>query len=289
MTMTTITRCLSQVCDELNIPYEFMDGNQALMCLKFGSKRHFVINNTLGLNSDIHQHLMRDKYYAYRLLSPKIFMPVTYSYCDPDPSYKFFKHATFLDLNQIADDILGRLACPVIVKRNSGTQAKNVYLCQDRQQIQSALTRIYSKQQIEYDHVAIAQEYIKPKHEYRVIAFNGSMEFVYRKFHKRAEFRGGTDLELWNRETDDQLVEEETLRSAMQSMVTAVMNILPVRYTGMDVIEDEKGKLWLLEMNGSPLFSGYVERNDLAPLLNLFRKIVIYLKETYESGCPSIY
>src|SRR5688572_25443975 len=116
--MITATTLITQAARELGVSYEFIDDAEAFLYLQFGQKRHYIINNTLGLISNVDQKIARDKNYQYLLLKDVIDLPRTKSYLDWSSKYGEF--AKFKSIETIAADILNEFSLPVIIKRNQG-------------------------------------------------------------------------------------------------------------------------------------------------------------------------
>lgn len=262
--MSLAIDCLKKACDLEGIGYESVDENGSVVILHLAQKRSVAVNTRLGMLTDAEWDLFRDKYYTYQVFGKDKLFPPTKAYIDPWAIYHFAKFASKEPLPLIAKKIITEFRLPVMVKRNSGTQAQNVYLCTSFSEVETALHRIYSKQQIEYDHVALAQAYIKPKSEYRIIVFDNQVEFSYYKPHYRTEFGGKIAPKL-------------VADNRFQAFVDRVCQYYPIKYAGLDVVEDQSGRLWLIEVNGSPIYSSFIKANGDELVVQLFRKLMLSL------------
>lgn len=280
--MTTITKVLATVCTRLGFAYRFLDRYEALMEIDFGKRSHVIFNNVLGLNTDSFQKIMRDKQATYHVLHETVAMPDTLAFVDPDPLGPFFRFAGESSLEAIGDSIEHAFDYPVIVKRNSGTMTRNVFFAKNRAKVLASLKRIYSKRQKEYDHVALVQPYIEARSEFRVVVLTGQVELVYgkrRPVKALKTFR--VSLGQWNERFGRTLITDKQLLERLQAFASAVYARFPAAYMGMDVIEDQAGKLWLIELNGDPLYSGLIADQDTNVLEPLFERIVTELARRY--------
>lgn len=253
------------------------------MEIRFGSHRHLVVNNVLGLNSDSQQRIMRDKHITYRLLHEVVAMPKTEAFIDPDPKGPFARFSLHETVDEIIREAEKQFTYPIIVKRNSGTMMRNVFLVRNTKQCVKALTRIYSKKQTEYDHVALVQPYIDAVGEYRVVAVCGRVRLVYgkRRSATRADLNK-SQVDGWNNQFGRKVVTNQMELDRFQSLTDQIYTRFKAAYMGIDVVEDRVGQLWVIELNGDPLYSGFIADNDPAVLHPLFEEIVKKLALYYD-------
>jgi glutathione synthase/RimK-type ligase-like ATP-grasp enzyme len=198
-------------------------------------------------------------------LAEKRIFPKTISYIDPGSRSHFSSFVTHTSIEEIGADIAKQLSFPVIIKRNSGTQGQHVYLCTDLAQIHRSLKRIYSKRQITYDHVALAQEFVEPTREYRLVVFESRLQFAYVKPHHRKKF-GGKILAA--------LVKDEDRLGRMRDLILRLSEYHPLVYAGIDVVEMSDGSFKVIEINGSPTYSSFVKACGKDRVIELFVKII---------------
>jgi glutathione synthase/RimK-type ligase-like ATP-grasp enzyme len=272
---------IKQACVRLGIPYEEIDQHEALLKISLGKHIHYIVNTNLGLNNDALGRLSRDKFYHYLVLSNSVSMPYTKSYIDPE-AVDLMRQFSKLTFGQIIADITVSFELPVIVKRNSGTQGENVFLCTTVEEVTEALQLIFSKKQLEYDHVALVQTYIKPHSEYRAACLHDQVEFIYLKDNSSAIFEGNLSPLHWKYATTKLVDRNEHTYSEIQRIYIAIRNSLPIEYGGLDVIEDEQGKLWLIEINAAPGYGEFIKHSDPEILVNFYAKVLQRLVCLYE-------
>lgn len=107
------------------------------------------------------------------------------------------------------------------------------------------------------------QEYINIKHEYRVFVIGGKSLGVAEKISKEGviakNYALGSDFIKVNRPKVERLAEK-------------LCKKLKTSFSGVDIIEDEEGKLYILECNRSPQFIGFMEATGI----DIAKKIIEY-------------
>ena len=118
--MTTTGSLFASVLEELRIPYDFVDADEVVLSVLFSHTLppHYIINNILGVNTEVDTKLCADKAYTYDLLEQVVAMPSTKSYLDPAGRYQEYKK--FASQEEIILDIKNNFELPVIVKKKYG-------------------------------------------------------------------------------------------------------------------------------------------------------------------------
>jgi D-alanine-D-alanine ligase-like ATP-grasp enzyme len=271
--MGTATHFLSLTAQKMGIPITFVDPDESILVLHFPKGDHFVVNTKLGLISDADGVLGLDKSYQYQILQKLQLFPKTKSYLDVNSKYR--EYAKFSSSDEIQKDIQANFSFPLVVKKNRGTESINVFLVTSEIELKEKIATVFNVHHRDYDYVLIAQEYIKPKQEYRVIIYNQHVIFSYTK--------GGT-LELKNM-SEEKVKKVEVTDSEKQQQINEfvqkIFSVWPLKYGGLDVIEDVSGKLWLIEINTAPSMAMYIEDNGEAKVLALYEQILTDLQKKY--------
>lgn len=261
--MTTATGLLIKAIKQLKIPYTFIDSDEAFVRLDFPASKHFIINNTLGIISNSDRRITVDKAYQYLLLKDVCAMPKTKAYLDPQTRYQ--KNLSYTTHEQIAQDILANFSLPFILKKNRGHKAVHVFKIHNRDELIDKIGVIFDQKNKEYDFMLLAQEFIEPKSEITVLFYNGT---VYLNFLKH---QGNKIVHA----TESQLKE-------IPKIVAALISVWPIKFAGLDIIEDLNGKLWLLEVNSTPSIAHYVQYKGEKDVLALYTDILSDLKKNYK-------
>jgi hypothetical protein len=272
--VTTSTKIIFQLCEELSIPCTFIDPDGFALCLSINGQNHFVVNNTFGLTSNVDARLAVDKAFQYHLLKDLQLIPFTQSYLDPHSKYVSLKK---MNIKEIVKDIETQFSVPFILKRNSGCEGSHVFKIEQKEDLLPQLQNIFDQHSSEYDPIAIAQQYIQPQHEYRVMILNGKIELVYEKtFQEITETL--TSQRRWEAITAKLITDSEKILQ-LQQVVNKILVVWPIAYAGLDVIEDREGKIWLIEVNSAPALAYFIRDNGPELVKQLYKKILLLLAQ----------
>lgn len=267
------TRCLRAACDTLGIPYTIHDAYGNFISVDLG-KPYFFVNAATPFNSSAVDKICKDKEFSWKLLNEAVSMPKTKGYFDPHPaSEEYAGYVREGSTEEIADDIMREFSLPVIVKMNAGQKGKNVFLCEDKVQILSALAVIFDHSSPSHDYVALAQEYAKPKKEYRVIVFRKEIVLTYEKDISAATFTGNlSPLHYQNAKAVS--VNDPHLIQKMQDAINPIFSTLDLEFGGIDIILDAEDLFQIIELNTHPGFTYFVKDNGEEELVGMYERIL---------------
>jgi glutathione synthase/RimK-type ligase-like ATP-grasp enzyme len=234
---------------------------------------HFFVNWSVPLVSDGVARLCRDKDFLAKALEGIVRMPRTLALLDWNIKPEWEHYVGFRgDLHQL-ERMLEDFSYPVIVKRNSGSQGSNVFLCRNLDEVADAIRTIFNRSSSEYDYVALVQEYFPVLIERRVVLLDGKVMFTYRKDITEARFCGNLSPLHW--EDAKGVLEGRDVEWRMEEFLRNVFIKFPlIRYAGADVLEDHQGNLCLVELNTSPSYRVYIRDNGDAQVVRLYREIL---------------
>lgn len=242
---------------KLGISHTFIDRNHNIVLL---GNRFYFANAATPLNHEDVSTICKDKEFTYHILNGMVTMPKTKGYFDPNRA-DFKEYREFDSIVHIMEDIAKEFSFPVMVKRNRGEGGKNVIKCTNAAEVTKALQTIYNQNSKQYDYVALAQEYIEPKVEFRVTVFNKKVELVYTWIDKKPT-----------------IVRNNTaIYKTIEEFVAPIFGKIDLMWAGIDIIQDYNGKLHLLELNSKPGFNNFCEHNGLLPLVELYKKVLSHL------------
>lgn len=246
-------KCLISACNELEISFDLIHPDDDMLRIDLGRKYYFIHCAT-PLNRQDVARVCLDKDYTYKLLKNRLNMPETQSFLDPN--YTEFKDQIKYDsVELIKNKIVEQFGFPVIVKMNSGSRKRNVYKCNNADEVKTALTNIYNKASKNYDYIALAQEMIRIYEEYRVVVLKGKIELVYKKYSFSA-------------------VDNNEFIKRLNEFIEPIYNDLELGFAGMDVALDVNNKLYLIEINSRPWFGPYIKKNGDRKIIDLYKKIL---------------
>ncbi|MBX9257052.1 alpha-L-glutamate ligase [Desmonostoc muscorum CCALA 125] len=266
---------LLQACENLNISYEIIYPAENLIKVKFNNKHHYFCNYSTPLINQAVAKIVRDKEYTYHLLNKKIKLPRTMGFLSPlcDPKYKMY--LKFPTIEDIILEIKENFETPVIVKRNSGSSGHNVFLCQNQDEIENALKEIFNLNS-KYDYVAIAQELIHIKSEYRAVYLNKELVLLYEKDITNANFIGNLSPLHWDG-AKAKYISDPKILSEIDNFTRPIFEELDLDYGGLDIVLDKDNQYWLIEINSHPNFTIFTRDNGKEHALKVFEKILITL------------
>lgn len=273
ITSMKFLKCLKTACDDLKIKYSYIGDNPRAIIVKSNSRELFFINSTTSLNSHAHAYTADDKFFTYKLLENVIRMPKTVSYLDPYCRPEYQKLAKFSSFDSIAENIIQRIGLPCIVKRNRGFHGINVFRCISTYEIENSIKTIFNHDSKDYDYVALAQEEIVSKHEYRVVVFDNKIQFMYEKDTTEAKIID--NISPFHQENAKAvLVKDSKLIQDMQQFIDPIFDRFPIRFAGLDVIRDNRGDLYLIEINSSPGFDYFIRDCGEGEVVELYKTML---------------
>jgi hypothetical protein len=270
--------CLVAACRELGIAYTFYDNHKNLVGVQL-DREYFFANASTPFNDEAVGKICKDKEFMYRIASDSIRMPHLVGFIDPNCNAEYQSYVLFNTHEEIIDQIEKTFTYPLIVKMNSGSRGTNVFKCSDRSTVSKALKDIYDRASQYYDYVAVAQEYIKIKREFRVIVFRGKIILVYEKDFSRAGIPATGNISPLHQEASKALlINDQGLIERLFEFVSPMLDKLSVGFAGLDVALDEKDLLWLIELNSKPGFEYFVRDNGDSQLIEMYKQMLISLQ-----------
>lgn len=273
--MSVHTKCLVEACKRLGVPHSFVDGDENFLQVNL-SQRYYFPGASTPFNDGATSKICRDKEFSYKLLHGAINMPKSMGFVDPEGPEGYRGYARVNSSEGIVENICAEFSLPVIVKRNSGSQGQHVFLCKTREEVKAAVQVVFEKDEENmkgYDHVVLAQEYVTGKKEYRAVIFEGQVLLLYEKDVSDATFTGNLSPLHWENSKAVHVTDPATI-DRIQAFTAPIYPLLDLRYGGLDIIEDENGKLSLVELNSRPGFGRFAKDNGSEPLVQMYVKIL---------------
>ncbi|MCC5607749.1 ATP-grasp domain-containing protein [Nostoc sp. CHAB 5834] len=267
---------LLQACKNLNISYEIIHPAENLLKVKLNNKQHYFCNYSTPLINQAVAQIIKDKEYTYHILKQKVKLPRTVGFLSPFCELKYKMYLKFPTFQDIILEIKDKFETPVIVKRNSGSGGHNVFLCKNTNEIETALKEIFNINYKKSDYVAIAQEFIHIKSEYRAVFLNKELVLLYEKDISNAEFAGNLSPLHWNG-AKAKYINEPQILSEIANFAKPIFEELDLDYGGLDIVLDRDNQYWLIEINSHPNYTIFTRDNGEEPVLKVFEKMLISL------------
>ena len=238
-----------EVCKEKNVPYRIIHecGNLLEVKSTNGEPQLFTIGTT-PFNSHSIVTLCKDKEFFYNYYKETLRMPKTKGFLNPNcnPEYQnLVKYKSYADIIKETEK---NFSYPLIVKMNRGSQGKCVFKVQNQSQFKEALSEIYKE-----DYIALTQECVDIKSEYRVIFLDKKLLFAYKKNNEHAKFVGNISP-LHFEGAFAEIVTKPNLLNAFDKFIQPLLAKKNIRYLGADIVLDKNNLMWLIEGNCSPGF-----------------------------------
>ena len=267
---------LLQACENLNISYEIFQPAENLIKIKLNNKHHYFCNYSTPLINQAVAHLIKDKEYTYHVLNKKVKLPRTVGFLSPFCDLQYKNYLKFPSFQDIILEIKDKFEIPVIVKRNSGSGGHNVFLCQNTHEIETALKEIFNINYKKYDYVAIAQEFIQIKSEYRAVFLNKELVLLYEKDISDAKFAGNLSPLHWDG-AKAKYINDPQILSEIANFAKPIFEELDLDYGGLDIVLDRDNQYWLIEINSHPNYTIFTRDNGEEHALKIFEKMLISL------------
>ena len=269
-------RCLTEACKQLNVEFSFLDKEQNLVELRIHQKFFIFQSNRTPFNTEALAGICLDKGHTWQVLHQHLRMPQTLAFMDTQVAPKFRSYLRYHSREEMLAEIEKTLAYPVVVKRNRGALGNNVFLCHHRAEAEVALERIFNKTLPGYDYIALAQEFIASRQEYRLVCFRGEPVLLYERYAGNKLFKA---LYWEDAEGRPILVEDEALIQAQMAFLQPMFQRLCPGYVGIDLVRSVSGEWVLLELNSGPRVDHFIEFNGPERIIAMYLRIVQRLLE----------
>ncbi|MEH1786483.1 YheC/YheD family protein [Nostoc sp.] len=267
---------LLKACENLNISYEIIHPAENLVKIKLNNQHHYFCNYSTPIINQAVAQIIKDKEYTYHILNKKVKLPRTVGFLSPFCDLQYKIYLKFPSFQDIILEIKENFETPVIVKRNSGSSGHNVFLCQNTDEVETALQEIFNINDKKYDYVAIAQEFINIKSEYRAVFLNKELVLLYEKDITDAKFIGNLSPLHWDG-AKAKYINDQQILSEIADFARPIFEELDIDYGGLDIVLDRDNQYWLIEINSHPNYTIFTRDNGEEPVLRIFEKMLISL------------
>src|SRR3989344_5599221 len=240
---------VKEFCEEEGLDFRIVDKLGNLAEVKCGGKPYFFTYTTTPFNREDVQHICNDKFLTYELLSTEHLMPETRRYLRPDLDPTWHDTIEFSSIADIVTDIQKNFSFPFVVKMNAGSLGRNIFKCENENQVEKAVAKIFKE-----DWALLIQKLIQKQKEFRVLVVNNSVELAYTK--------GGADF----------LAKGDKTFKEIKDFLAPLHKHINLGWAGLDVICDNKGKFWLIEINTKPSLISAIKAGKADLLKPLYKK-----------------
>ncbi len=264
-------KCLTQACINKHIKYQYLDAEKNFIKVAVGKGLLFQQNRT-PFNTEVIASICKDKEHTYQLLHKRIAMPKTIGFLDFNTHEKYQKYVNYPSLQAIVNKIEQEFSYPVVIKRNSGALGINVFLCHDKESVETALKNIFNRNSCRYDYIALAQAYIQPKQEFRVVFFHNELLLCYQRVSEDSAF----GAHYWDSDKGHALhIDDPQELSALTQFIQPALALSGLTYVGFDIIKNRHEEYYLLEMNSGPKYNNYIQSCGEKEIIALYERILL--------------
>ncbi len=212
----------------------------------------------------------KDKEHTYNLLHEHVLMPKTVGFLDYNVAEEYQKYLKYRSKEAIISAIKNKFCFPLVIKKNKGALGVNVFLCLSRSEISESLDKIFNKNSSQYDYVAIAQEYIEPDREFRIIYFRGRPVLAYERISDNKRF----GVRYWDTAKGRTIpLDDAMIVMSITKNLNYAIGLPGLEFVGVDVILDNDGKYVLIELNSAPKFNNFIANNGKDKVILMYEKI----------------
>lgn len=270
--MEYYTSCFIQACHQLGYPYHILHSGNNTLKIILPHKDTYIINGHGEWLSDHHREICLDKDIQINIIGSHLF-PKTLSACDPYLSSMYQSYASQTSYTEIIQTWEKTFSYPFIIKPNRGAQGINVQIIHNQEQALQAITNIFYQDQRYYDYIALGQEYLNIKKEYRVICLDGTIEMILEKDVSQAQYTGNISPLHWTGATVIWKT-DVVLYDIMEKIVSEVFSSLHLTFGGLDIVQTQDNQFYLLEINAHPGFRLFRKVYGDKPLISLYTKLL---------------
>ncbi|MBC6479053.1 MAG: alpha-L-glutamate ligase [Hormoscilla sp. GM7CHS1pb] len=274
--MNTNLKVLIKACQRMGVDYKIYHKDRNMVEVLGKNNSYLFINFTTPLHSHGVARLCEDKDYFYSFFKDVINMPRGRAFVNPHADPKYFQGQKEKTIAEILTSISKEFQYPLIVKRNSGTTGNNVFKVNSKSELKEAIEAIFNINSKDFDRIAIAQEYLRIRTEYRAVYVNGELSFAYEKSIRGAKFQGNLSPLHWEG-AKALLIEDGRLLAQIKQFCAPIFVKKMIPFCGLDIAIDKNSQWWLIEANSSPAFAHIVADGGEDKVIEMYEGILTLL------------
>ena len=270
-------KMIEEICEEEKIGCKNVSYGWLKELSKDG-KHHYLRGYNFDINSFVAKTIASDKYATYAVLKDKNVDVVEHNMIfNPETRDMYFDEALIEKTMNMIDQY-GK----VIVKANCSYCGKDVYLCENKEEVEKTIYQLFS----EGHDTLSSQPFYDVVYEYRCIFLNGEIKYIYKK-ERPYEIENGVKVySSWKHNLSlggipITIDENEKNYNQIIDLAVRAANAINIKFASVDIVLTRDEKLYVMEINSNVCFGkfstiipgGY----DIAK--NIYRKAIKYMFE----------
>lgn len=283
---------VEEICNQKGILLKRMSYGYILNLQKY-SKNHYIIGYRFDLNTQVAGALAKDKYATYKILKENNIPTIKYEILFNELNREEYCKIRSLEK---AKQFFYENNRKIVIKPNTGTEGKEVYLCEKEDSIEPILNKLCEK-----NNTMVLCPYYDIKTEYRTIFLNGECMLIYGKNIpclvgdgklnikellkkeniknenlREENIKNGIDFNYIPKENEEVkvfwkhnlscvanpiILEDENLKSRIESIVKKAAAAIGINFASIDVIETVTGELYVMEINSGICMKNFMEKH----------------------------
>lgn len=243
-----LLKIIEEICQEEGIAFSYYANNWYIFLEKNG-RTQTIWGYRFDADGASTLTLANDKYITYEFLNnhsintPQCIFFMTLAKCER------FEVPYFYTLGQ---SFLNPLTIPVVVRQNKGGYSgNNVTLHHNSITTKKAIVNLHNK-----GLDVVVSPFIPHAREFRCIIFDKKVYIHYEKIRQNTDQDAGFKHNI----SRGALIHEAPLPAAAINVLIQAMNCIPLRMYSLDILLDQNGIAWILEINSGIMTEGYIRQ-----------------------------
>jgi glutathione synthase/RimK-type ligase-like ATP-grasp enzyme len=262
--------CLEQACGKLGLPIAPASNNGNVVKVTADGRPLYFMRNKHPFNDYVTARLAEDKAYQFELFTQaSLPVPKTLQIFNPLADARFDEYRTHASVDEVVVGIEGQLDYPVVVKRNQGSLAQGVFLCEDRQALHDRVKELCENSGF-FDNILLIQAFVRGR-EFRAVASRDEMLLGYEKV---LDDEATGDLNPLHGAGGEAVpVADRSILDPMRDITRRVSGVLDLGFYAIDLILGDTGFV-ILEVNPNPICFFYNQCNGRADFTRIYERLI---------------
>ena len=263
--------CLALACGRLGLRTRPVSDDGNVVRLEGGRRPFLFLRNKHPFNDYAAARLAEDKGYQHELFAAAgLPVPFTMQLFNPYADDRFNRYKRHRTVEEMVADVEAQTGWPVLVKRSRGSGSQGVHLETDAEGVSRRLQSLFENAG-PLDNLVLVQSFVSGQ-EYRVVATRGELLLAYAK---ASDGPGGEDLNpLHHPGGRAERVDDEEVLAPLRRLAGEVAGVIDLGFYAIDLIRDDAGAWWILELNPNPFCYYYNRSNGRGDFTAVYERLL---------------